>query len=856
MTLIAQEQEAPFLKSKTSMASHVILILLYLSLTLFHLGTPATSISSDMFDRRRNISDGETLVSAGGSFTLGFFSPGETGRRYLGAWFSVSETAVCWVANRERPLNDTSGVLVLGDTGSLLLLDGSGQVVWSSHSGGAASAAARLLESGNLVVLREQNSSTVLWQSFDHPSNTLLPGMKTGKNLWTGAEWYLTSWRSASDPAPGPYRRGTQTSGLPENALWRGDVKTYRTGPWNGLWFNGVPEMPSYADMFDYQLTASPGEITYGYHAKPGAPLSRVVVTDAGAIQRLVWDASGRAWKTFYSAPRDVCDVYARCGAFGLCNVNAASTSFCGCARGFSPASPSAWRMREASGGCRRNVALDCSNGTAAAAATDGFVLERSVKLPDTLSASVDMSITVEECRERCLANCSCVAYAAADIRGGGGAGSGCIIWTGDIVDIRYVDKGQDLYIRLAKSELDDTSTRRISAAVIAAICVVCAVSVIMLSVAVIILRKMRCKIWCAALAVQNNGVVHMESGEPLNATAVISIDLATLAKATRNFSKRNVIGEGAFGIVYEGQLPNNHPLAEGVPGRKIAVKRLKVSSIPNRILEDFVREVDVMSKLRHDNLVRLLAYCDQGNERVLVYEYMQNKSLNLYIFGKPNVRASLDWSKRLEIIRGIARGVCYLHEGSGQNVIHRDLKPSNVLLDHQWTPKIADFGTAKLYHADQTGTQTVVVSPGYASPEYAAGDEMTLKCDVLSFGVVLLEVVSGRRNSAEPSLLSHAWKLWEEHRIMDLLDPAVARRRSDPDLSAELRRSIQIGLLCVQRWPGDRPDMAAVLDMLTSKSSQLDQPRRPTLECGTGHPAGAADVAIAQDPSTVVNLT
>ncbi|KAJ1272969.1 hypothetical protein BS78_06G244000 [Paspalum vaginatum] len=834
------------------MASHV-LILLYLSL-LPHLGTPATGVAN-MFGIGGNITDSDTLVSPSGSFTMGFFSPG---------------TAVCWVANRDRPLNDTSGVLVLGDTGSLSLIDGgSGQVVWSSYSaaGTASSAVARLLESGNLVVSRDQNSSAVLWQSFDHPSNTLLPGMKTGKNLWTGDEWYLTSWRSANDPSPGPYWRGTETSGLPENVVWHGDVKKYRTGPWNGLWFNGVPEMPSYADMFAYQLTSSPGEITYGYRAKPGAPLSRIVVTEDGAIQRLVWDPSSRSWKTFYRAPRDVCDAYARCGAFGLCDVSAASTSFCGCARGFSPASPSAWRMREASGGCRRNVPLGCADG---GTATDGFVVVRSVKLPDTRNVSVDAGIGLQECRARCLANCSCVAYAAAGIRGGGGAGSGCIIWTDDLVDIRYIDNGQDLYLRLAMSELEDDArtTRRISAAVIAAICVVCAVAAILVSLGFIICRNMRYKTWRRrARASRNNGVAHMEmeAEKPPNATAVVSIDLATIEKATRNFSKRNVIGEGAFGIVYEGQLPKDHPLGEGLPGaRKIALKRLKLSSLPTRVLDDFTREVAVMSncKLRHANLVRLLAYCDQGNERALVYEYMQNKSLDTYIFGKPSTRASLDWPRRLEIIHGIARGVWYLHEGSGENVIHRDLKPSNVLLDRSWKPKIADFGTAKLFHADQTGTQTVVVSPGYASPEYAKDGDMTLKCDVFSFGVVLLELVTGRRNSAQPSLLSHAWKLWEEHRIMDLLDPAVPRPLSDDHgLLSELRRCIHIGLLCVQWSPGYRPAMSAALAMLTSRTSQLDQPRRAVLHCGTRTPllageATAGGGAIGQDPSTVVNFT
>lgn len=167
-----------------------------------------------------------------------------------------------------------------------------------------------------------------------------------------------------------------------------------------------------------------------------------------------------------------------------------------------------------------------------------------------------------------------------------------------------------------------------------------------------------------------------------------------------------------------------------------------------------------------------------------------------------------------------------------------------------------------KLFRVDQTGTQTVVVSPGYAPPEYAKDGDMTLKCDVFSFGVVLLEVVSGRRNSAEPSLLSHAWKLWEEHRIMDLLDLAVPRpcSDSDADLLSELRRCIHIGLLCVQRSPGHRPAMSAALATLTSRTSQLDQPRRPVLECRTTRPLLAGEAtgggAIVDDPSTVVNLT
>uniref|UniRef100_A0ACD5V1Z4 Uncharacterized protein n=1 Tax=Avena sativa TaxID=4498 RepID=A0ACD5V1Z4_AVESA len=800
--------------------------LLFVLPLLLHLGTRAAN-AADTFGSGGNITDGETLVSAGGSFTMGFFSLGVPARRYLGIWFSVSEDTVCWVANGDRPMNGSSGVLVLGDGGRLLLLDGGGQVAWSSNSSGdSASAVAELLNTGNLVV-RDRASSHLLWQSFDHPSNTLLPGMKTGKNLWTGAEWYITSWSSPTDPAPGLYRRGLETAVLPENAVWRGNVKTYRSGPWNGLYFNGVPEMVSYANFFTYKLTISSGEVTYGYDAKAGAPLSRIILSDTGMLQRLAWDSSSQGWKTFYSAPRD---AWVRtCVAVGVGHE----------------------------GHVRRTVALDCT--------TDGFTAVRGVKLPDTHNATaVDSGrIGLEECRARCLANCSCVAYAASDIRG---AGHGCIIWSGDIVDVRYVDEGQDLYLRLAKSELAEDAKagkrkRKMSVRVIATIGVSSAAAAILLCLALIIRRKIRRRrrnLRDARTVHIKNEAVRLEEGRPPNATAVTSIDLATLQKATRSFSPRKVRGQGAFGVVYEGQLPKDHPLLEGLPSRKVAVKRLKLSSsLPNRVLSDYKREVEIVGNLRHDNLARLLAYCNDGDERILVYEYVEKRSLDLYIFGKPSARASLNWEKRLEIIRGICQGVWYLHQGSGENIVHRDLKPSNVLLDQNNVPKIADFGTLKLFHEDQTGAQTVVISPGYASPEYAEHGEMTPKCDVFSFGVVLLEVISGRRNNAIPSVTSQAWRLWEEHRVLDLLDTAVApparHRSGSEDLSSELRRCIQIGLLCVQQSPGDRPAISAVLAMLGSKDSLLEQPKGPTKQLG---PTGNGGMSLDLESSTVVHLT
>ncbi|CAL5014667.1 unnamed protein product [Urochloa decumbens] len=764
------------------------LLLLLLSPTAFAAGV------ADTLGKGSNITGGGTLVSANGTFTMGFFSlgPSTNKRYYLGIWFSVSPDAVCWVANGLRPLSDNTGVLVLGDTGSLLLRDGFGQVAWSSNSTIASSSSmeAQLLETGNLVVRDQGSGNILLWQSFDHPSNTLLSGMKVGKNLWNGAEWHLTSWSSADDPSPGPYRRVLDTSGLPDFVLLEGNITKYRTGPWNGESFSGATEVLGYKDrLITLGVTNSSGEISYGYTAKPGV-WTRLVVMDTGVVNRFVWENS--RWNNIFEGPRDPCDEYGKCGAFGVCDVSSVASSFCRCLRGFSDASPSPWNQDTLP--CRRNVKLQCSSdgGT-----TDGFVRVKGVKLPDTHNASVDMGITGEECKARCHANCSCVAYAAADIRGGG-VPSGCVMWMDNIVDLRYVDHGQDLYLRLAKSELDKDFPL---AAVVAPVAsTVAALALLLL-------------IWWRRTKTKHNA-----SDGPWSPTmGDRSFDLPTVKMATGDFSQSHVIGEGGFAVVYKGELPD---------GRKVAVKRLKQSALTEKGKRDFAREVDVMANVRHGNLLRLLAYCNEDGERILIYAFMPNKSLDLYIFGEPSDRARLNWRLRLDIVHGVAHGVAYLHQGSEECVVHRDLKPSNVLLDDNWKPKIADFNTAKLFIKDQPDQSdlTIVVSPGYASPEYLQG-EMTLKCDVYSFGVILLETLSGQRNGPTKGVILNAREFWQQDRALALLDQTVPLPVSPPDseISSELERYIKIGLLCVQEAPENRPDMSAVVAMLTTPNSDIN---------------------------------
>ncbi|XP_074267419.1 cysteine-rich receptor-like protein kinase 25 [Silene latifolia] len=297
--------------------------------------------------------------------------------------------------------------------------------------------------------------------------------------------------------------------------------------------------------------------------------------------------------------------------------------------------------------------------------------------------------------------------------------------------------------------------------------------------------------------------------------------DLATLKLATRDFSAENKLGEGGFGIVYKGTLENGHQLA---------IKRLSDTS--RQGTKEFMAESQFLAKLQHKNLVSLVGFCSEGDEKLLVYEFMPNSSLDRFLFD-PRKRPLLDWATRNKIIMGIARGLQYLHEDSRLTIIHRDLKPSNVLLDKDMNPKIADFGMAKLFEVEQKFGQTnrIIGTQGYMAPEYLMTGEYSDKSDVYSFGIMLLEIVSGQKNRLlnmsprNEDLPLHAWKLWKEGRCFDIADPALYNIYSSNDVI----RCIQIGLLCVQVNAEQRPTMPYVVLML-SGLIDLPLPLAPTL--------------------------
>ncbi|KAF8095948.1 hypothetical protein N665_0320s0075 [Sinapis alba] len=314
------------------------------------------------------------------------------------------------------------------------------------------------------------------------------------------------------------------------------------------------------------------------------------------------------------------------------------------------------------------------------------------------------------------------------------------------------------------------------------------------------------------------------ETDSDISTTHSSQYDFKTIEVATNNFSSSNKLGEGGFGEVYKGTLAS---------GTEVAVKRL--SKMSGQGTREFRNEAVLVSKLQHRNLVRLLGFCLEGKEKILIYEFVSNKSLDYFLFD-PKKQAQLDWTRRYKIIGGIARGILYLHQDSQLTIIHRDLKASNILLDADMVPKISDFGLSTIFGIEQTqgNTNRIAGTYAYMSPEYAMQGQFSMKSDVYSFGVLVLEIISGKKNSnvyhmdetsTAGNLVNNAWRLWRNGSPLELLDPAIGRNNQ----SNEVTRCIHIALLCVQDNPEDRPMLSTIILMLTSNTITLPVPNLPS---------------------------
>ncbi|XP_040362239.1 G-type lectin S-receptor-like serine/threonine-protein kinase SD1-29 isoform X2 [Rosa chinensis] len=728
---------------------------------------------------------GQTLVSPGRIYELGFFSLSNSTNRYLGLWHNnIYPRKFVWLANREKPLSsaDTSANLRISSNGNLELVDGKQNSVWSTievSSSNSTSAVAVLLDTGNFVVKDDMGADEFIWQSFDYPCDTMLPRQRLGFDSKSGKRYVLTNWKSDNDPSMGIFSSGLSAETPSQVFVWinNGSTPHYRSGPWDKSKFIGVVDKDSqwqYLSGYTLEDDVKQGTKYLSYYNLVDNITGYTEMSSDGSV-RLMYSENGKNWSAVLKISNNACDIYGTCGPFGVCK--ASESPICKCLKGFVPKLHDEWNKGNWTGGCVRQTKLFCERQTNISVSTtgkqdDGFLKMARSKVPDhhVYISSLGDADTFEDCKMVCLKNCSCLAYAYVNT-------IGCLRWFNYLIDIQvFPSEGEDLYIRLAQSELVEAKPIKLIASLTA-------IGFMSLLAAIVFgLYRLR-------------------------------------ANQKDSFNIKNKLGQGGFGPVYKGMLPE---------GKEIAVKRLSSSS--GQGVEEFKNEMLLISELQHKNLVRIMGCCVKEDEKLLIYEFMPNKSLDTFLFD-PTKRAVLDWATRFNIVQGVARGLLYLHHDSYLKIIHRDLKVSNILLDEKMNPKISDFGLARIVEGTQIleNTQRVVGTRGYISPEYAMGGIFSEKSDVYSFGVLVLEIVSSKKTASfylydqQLGFLAYAWKLWKEDRGLELVDEILG----DSYSSSEVMKCVHIGLLCVQDNATDRPTMTDIALML---SSEIDgpQPKEP----------------------------
>ncbi|MED6122140.1 hypothetical protein PIB30_037021 [Stylosanthes scabra] len=390
---------------------------------------------------------------------MGFFSPGKSTSRYVGIWYNnLPQQTVIWVANRNTPINDTSGVLSINQHGNLALHHNHSILpIWSTNVSTTPSdtnkVIAQLTDIANLVLILN-DTKAVIWQSFDQPTDTLIPHLRLGFDRGTNQSWVIQSWKTDDDPSPGDFTLKFSTSGMPQLFLYNKNRPWWRGGPWNGEFFMGIPNIKRDNNIFNVSCEEDENHAALSYNTYDKSVPSWVVVQQSGFFQVFTWDNQRNHWNRYWSEPTGQCDNYGTCGPNSNCDPLNYEDFQCTCLPGFEPKFPSNWyENRDGSGGCVRKKGVSvCGSG-------EGFVNIEGLKVPDTSVAIVKEGLSLEECERECLRKCSCSAYAVANLANGG---SGCFSWHGDLLDIEKLsDQGQELFVRVDAVELANYYKKR-----------------------------------------------------------------------------------------------------------------------------------------------------------------------------------------------------------------------------------------------------------------------------------------------------------------------------------------------------------------------------------------------------------
>ncbi|CAN0897978.1 G-type lectin S-receptor-like serine/threonine-protein kinase CES101 [Linum grandiflorum] len=699
-----------------------ILVCFGIQMLLLLLATPCHQQSTLLQGQEIGLKN-TLLTSSNGMFVLrfGFLDYYDADSRekyaknfYLGIWYMNQDKNVppVWIANRNTPLSDflkhRCSLTIDGrDGGFKILQDGGETIVIFAPRGDSAlyhhdryNSSVTLEDSGNLVLHQldlHGSIKQIVWQSFDHPTDTLLPGMNFGINHITGEQRSLTSSRSEISAAEGSFTFGIDPNDTTQLIIsHRGEPIWKSVAPSQ----NTTPLFPVSEFKFSYISNENETYISY------------TVDTSESFLPSLRLEPNGRLSDYYFRGDLRRTSEGIDCGRH--------------------PYGRDCVRLKLPK--CRNSSGLITSGqeypfmftSHLGIMASQGFIFNETENM------------TLEDCRQDCFQKCSCVAFATTNVDG-----TGCEIWSSTFGFIRSLpnshDQRQIYFIDQKKQWWMWVAIAVGSAFTIPPVVSFC----YMLWVNFKDEGKLNINLKSLMGLVEENMLPNTSSGasrrQEDDENELKMFNFETITLATNYFCATNKLGEGGFGPVYKGRLAN---------GQEIAIKRLSKSS--GQGFTEFRNEVVLVAKLQHTNLVRLLGLCVLEGEMILVYEYMPNKSLDLILFdaGRKSV---LDWQKRFQIIDGIAQGLLYLHKYSRLRVIHRDLKASNVLLDDEMNPKISDFGMARIFgiKESETNTERVVGTYGYMSPEYALHGIVSVKVDVFSFGVLLLEIVSGKKNNS-----------------------------------------------------------------------------------------------------------
>ncbi|PON76274.1 S-receptor-like serine/threonine-protein kinase [Parasponia andersonii] len=725
-------------------------------------------------------------LSDSGQFAFGFYQQGNGFA--VGIWYEkIKQNTVVWTANRDdKPLSHDVTLLLNGD-GRLVVQDQQGlQILIANSSLPAASAS--MLDSGNFVLFNSNSKN--IWQSFDFPTDTLLPGQRIV------GDYRLVAAVSETNHSSGRFRLVLQLdgnlvqypAGSPLSSYY-----SYWSSSTENRGENVSLNLDSNGQLYLLNSTGFNIKTIVAGQNQLGNNVTYRMTIDVDGILRLYSHSlvPNSSWVAEWVSISNKCDPVGLCGLNSYCILINNQESDCACLPGFDFIDQNQKNL-----GCRRNSSIDsCTverNEMVSLAELDEVMWENN-------PYSVVSLMNKTDCEEDCLTDCNCIIALFENQQ--------C---NKQMFPLRFAKAGsKGLVTTIIKvpngSNLSHKKGQRRDVLIIGLACIAFALIILLLS---------------AFLLCRNRFQSHKNVPNKLNAAMLMvdeelfvrSFTFRELELATDGFVQE--LGRGAFGTVYKGTL--SFPSGQ----RAIAVKRLEKVAVDGEV--EFRNEMRSIGRTHHRNLLRLLGYCHEGSNRLLVYDYMSNGSLANFLF-KSEVKPT--WNERVGIAMGIARGIFYLHEECENQIIHCDINPNNILIDEKHSAKIADFGLAKLLMPDQTRTITGIRGTrGFVAPEWHKNMPITSKADVYSFGIVLLVVICCRPSvdvnvpEREAILADWVYERFRANEVKNLVQDEQVNEQ-------ELNRMLKIGLWCIQEEPTIRPAMKNVVAML---EGTIDIPTPP----------------------------